>query len=315
MPELLTIGETMVALVPDAVGRLRYSGALQMHTAGAESNVAIGVQKLGHKAAWLSKIGDDEMGHFILNQVRSEGVDCTGVVLDVAHRTGVMFKQRSGSETSVFYYRENSAASHLAPADLDEALFCGAKILHITGITPVLSQTCAQAIEHAISLAKKHGLLISFDPNIRKKLWGAADYTQQLRALTLAADIVLIGLDEAKLLFAVDSAEAAVATILAENPTAQIAVKNGKEGAVVANTDEQHSILPYACHCVEPIGAGDAFSAGFLAGVLAGEPLAVCGKMGAIAGALATEVSSDVEGQPDVQRMQAALLNLETMYR
>lgn len=315
MAELLTIGETMVSFAPDAIGPLRYVQAYGTRTAGAESNVALGVRKLGHSAAWISKLGDDEMGKYILNNVRSEGVDCSGVRIDAQHRTGIMLKQRSGSETAVFYYRENSAASHLCPADLKEEMFANAKILHLTGITPVLSASCADTISAAVALAKKHGVKISFDPNIRKKLWKEVDYTELMRSLTLAADIVLIGLDEAEALFGTTNADDTIAAILAKNPAAQIAVKDGAKGAIVASANEKHFIPPYACHCIEPIGAGDAYSAGFLAGVLEGASLETCGKMGGIAGALATETPGDVEGQPDAARMQAVLSKSAIVYR
>ncbi len=315
MAALLTIGETMVSFASDTIGPLRYVQDYSTRTAGAESNVALGVQKLGYDAAWISKIGDDEMGKYILNSIRSEGVDCKGVMVDPEHRTGIMLKQRSGSETAVFYYRENSAASYLCPADLNEAMFQSAKILHLTGITPILSQSCAQTVDAAIALAQKHGVKISFDPNIRKKLWKDVDYTPKIRAITLLADIVLIGLDEAEVLFGTTTADDTIAAILAENPTAQIAVKDGANGAIVANATEQYFIAPHPCHCIEPIGAGDAYSAGFLAGVLAGEPLELCGKLGGIAGALATQTPGDVEGQPDAAAMQAALHNKSVVYR
>lgn len=315
MAELLTIGETMVSFAPSAVGPLRYVQDYSAHTAGAESNVAIGVQKLGHSAAWITKLGDDEMGKFILNSVRSEGVDCSGITFTPDYRTGIMFKQRSGKETSVFYYRENSAASNLCASDLDEAMFENAKILHVTGITPVLSETCAQTIDAAIVLAKKHGVKISFDPNIRKKLWKETDYTAKMREIVLLSDILLIGLDEAQMLFGTTTAQESIAEILKENPKAQIAIKDGANGATVANATECYHIPPYPCHCMEPIGAGDAYSAGFLAGVLDGEPLETCGKMGGIAGALATETPGDVEGQPDAVRMKMILSQKDVVYR
>ncbi len=323
MAELITIGETMVAMVPSEMAPLRYVQEYRARIAGAESNVAMGVQKLGHTAAWISKLGDDEMGHFVLNAIRSEGVDCTGVTLDAAHRTGVMFKQRSGGETSVFYYRENAAASHLCPSDLDQTLFENAKILHITGITPVLSQSCMQTIDAAIALAKAHGMKVSFDPNIRKKLWGDIDYTPYMRKLAYAADILLVGLDEARFLFETLPADApydiedVIATVRTNTSSdaLQLAIKLGAQGAVVATETQRVAIPAAECHCVEPIGAGDAFAAGFLAGVLSGETIATCGEMGAIAGALATETAGDTEGQPSQKTMQDKRTHRAQVYR
>ncbi len=310
MAKLLTIGETMVSFNPNTSGLLRYARDFYVRTAGAESNVASGVQKLGHSSAWVSKIGDDEMGKYVLNHIRSEGVDCSNVIIDNKHRTGIMMKQLTGGETSVFYYRENSAASHLKPE-----MFENTEILHLTGITPVLSQSCSDMVDKAIKMAKANNSKFSFDPNIRKKLWLDTDYTQKIRELTLLADIVLIGLDEAKILFDTDDVDSTVEVILKANPNCQMAVKNGAKGAYVANKTEKHFIPPVPCHFVEPVGAGDAFAAGFLAGVLSGESLEICGKMGAIAGALTTEAPSDVEGQPDSVRMNEVLNKIDIVYR
>lgn len=145
MPQLITIGETMAAFTPNTPGPLRYVQGFGIRTAGAESNVAVGLAKLGLNAAWISRLGDDEFGRFIRNQLRAEGVDCSHVIFDPDHRTGVMFKETGVGETKVFYYRENSAASHLSPEDLSPALFEGVRMVHLSGITPVLSESCLAA--------------------------------------------------------------------------------------------------------------------------------------------------------------------------
>ena len=169
MPQLITIGETMAAFTPDSVGALRYVQNFGIRTAGAESNVAVGLAKLGLEAAWVSRLGTDEFGCFIRNQLRAEGVDCSRVIYDPDHRTGIMFKETGVGETKVFYYRENSAASHLCPEDVTPALLEGVKILHMSGITPVLSESCLAMTKAAFALAKEQGVAISFDPNIRPR--------------------------------------------------------------------------------------------------------------------------------------------------
>ena len=201
MPQLITIGETMAAFTPDSVGALRYVQNFGIRTAGAESNVAVGLAKLGLEAAWVSRLGTDEFGCFIRNQLRAEGVDCSRVIYDPDHRTGIMFKETGVGETKVFYYRENSAASHLCPEDVTPALLDGVKVLHMSGITPVLSESCLAMTKAAFALAKEKGVAISFDPNIRRKLWRGQDYAPLIRELTLQSEIVLLGLDEADALF------------------------------------------------------------------------------------------------------------------
>lgn len=315
MSELITLGETMVAFTPNARGALRYVPSFHARIAGAESNVAIGISKLGHSASWISRLGNDEFGQLILNATRAEGVDCTSVIFDDCHRTGIMFKEMGANETKVYYYRENSAASHLCPEDLNEENFKNARILHLTGITPVLSRSCLDTVHHAVDLAKKTNLKLSFDPNIRKKLWGKADYESLIREITLASDIVLLGLDEAEILFKTRDADKIFDIVLTNNPHTYIAIKDGAKGSIVANSHTRKVLPPHPCRCIEPIGAGDAFSAGFLAGILEGKDIVKCGRMGNIAGALATETEGDIEGYPSKQKMYAELNGSLEIYR
>ena len=286
MPQLITIGETMAAFTPDSVGALRYVQNFGIRTAGAESNVAVGLAKLGLEAAWVSRLGTDEFGCFIRNQLRAEGVDCSRVIYDPDHRTGIMFKETGVGETKVFYYRENSAASHLCPEDVTPALLDGVKVLHMSGITPVLSESCLAMTKAAFALAKEKGVAISFDPNIRRKLWRGQDYAPLIRELTLQSEIVLY-----------------------------VAIKDGGNGAWVADKTTREKLPPYPCKPIEPIGAGDGFNAGFLAGILQGRDVVTAGRMGAICGALATQTPGDVEGYPDAAQMEAALTGAAITYR
>ena len=315
MPECLTLGETMAAFTPDRMGPLRYVQNYGIRVAGAESNTAVGLAKLGISAAWVSCLGMDEFGQYIRNQLRAEGVDCSGVKFDPIHRTGVMFKQTSSGETSVFYYRADSAASHLEPEDLDEAMLRGCRILHLSGITPVLSDSCAETVQAAIRLAKSRGAKLSFDPNIRKKLWNGRDYTPLLCQLTRDAEIVLMGLDEAETLFGTRDVSALCAELFATGCAEVIALKDGGNGAWIADRCGCIRLEPQPCHCTDPIGAGDGFNSGVLAGLLQGRTLEQAGRMGAVCGALATEVPGDVEGYPDAVRMEAILNGTKTIYR
>jgi len=103
MAEVITIGETMVCFSPDSLSPLRYVNRYHTRIAGAESNLAVGLAKLGHRAAWISRLGDDEFGRYVQNVVRAEGVDAESVHFDVKRPTGVMFKEKSCGETAVYY--------------------------------------------------------------------------------------------------------------------------------------------------------------------------------------------------------------------
>lgn len=315
MAELLTIGETMATFTPGYPGPLRYADNFHMRIAGAESNTAIGAAKLGIKTEWYSRLGDDEFGRFVCNRIRSEGVRCDHVVFDEKYCTGIMFKEQSAGETRVTYYRKDSAASGMSQVDLKPEFFSGTKIIHMTGITPVLSSSCREMTEEAFALAKKKGIDVSFDPNIRQKLWKEDEHKQLLKELALDSDILLMGKDEGKLLFGTEEADHLCDIVFTKGRAKYLAVKNGEAGAVVSDREHIIKIPPFPCRCLDPVGAGDGFNAGFLAGILSGKSLKKCGQMAGICGALATQCTGDVEGYPDKKQMEQILSGTQIVYR
>lgn len=316
MCKLITLGETMAVFAPPINGPLRYAHTYNSRIAGAESNVAIGVMKLGHQTGWISKVGNDEFGHFILNSIRGEGVDTSQVKFDDSHPSGIMFKQSSSSnETKVFYYRSNSAASFLSPEDISEDYIKKAKILHLTGITPVLSDNCKNAVYRAIEIAKNNNVLLSFDPNIRLKLWKDIDYSQMIKDIMFSSNIVLLGLDEAKILLDTKDMNEIFKIIFSHDSSKYLAVKNGAQGAWVGNNKEKYHIPPTKCNCIDPVGAGDAFNSGFLCGILEDYDIKKCGQLGGLLGALATQTIGDIEGYPSRDEMLNILNNTEIIYR
>lgn len=315
MKTLLTIGETLACFLPGEPGPLRYVTGYRMTMAGAESNLAIDAAKLGIPCRWFSRLGKDEFGAFVCSRIRGEGVDCTDVVWDKDHPTGLMFKQTGAGETRVTYYRAGSAASTMAPGDLSPRLFEGVGLLHLTGITPVLSDSCREMVLAAVRLARERHIPLSFDPNIRRKLWRDADHTPLLRRLALQSTVLLLGRDEARALFGTDDIGALGRTAFAQGVQA-IALKDGARGCTVAVPGQSPlDIPPWPCRCVEPVGAGDAFNAGFLSGWMQGLPVEDCGRMGAVAGALATETPGDIEGAPTREQLESALRGRAEIYR
>ncbi|TAH72749.1 MAG: sugar kinase [Anaerolineaceae bacterium] len=305
MPDLITIGETMVAFTPEGGIPIHEAPPFHMHIAGAESNTAIGIARLGHSSGWISRLGDDSFGNYILQTINSESVDTSRTVLDSTHVTGVMFKQPSNeNETTVCYYRENSAATYLSTADLDIDYLKSAKILHITGITPILSDSCNEYIQASIHTAHENGILISFDPNIRRKLWENNDYRPRLNNIVNYSDIVLLGLSEANFLYGTSNINTILQNIFSNNQVRYVAIKNGSKGAWVCTRDERHFIEPIPCISVDPVGAGDGFNAGFLHGVLDDKDIRTCGIYGGIVGAMATETYGDIDGYPTYERLK-----------
>ena len=313
--DVLTVGETMVVFIPEQKQLLRYVDRFKKGIAGAESNVAIGVSKLGHTSCWISKLGCDELGEYVLREIRGEGVYVSEVIRDENASTGLMIKQFSeANETSVFYYRRNSAASTLNKDNISEEMIQNSKIIHITGVTSALSGSCAEMNLTLAKKAKKNGVLVSFDPNIRLRLWSKNEAAETLRPLLDMCDIVEIGLDEAKVLLDTDNINEVV-RILREKKIHKIAVKLGSKGAIVADESSMYEIPPYSVKVIDNIGAGDAFAAGFLCGILEERDLFTCGKMGAMMGAQAVGPLGDIEGLPDRKRLELLLNGNKENYR
>ncbi|MFY9176603.1 MAG: sugar kinase [Caldicoprobacterales bacterium] len=316
MLDVVTMGETMAVFTPASRGKLRYVKDFNLRIAGAESNLAIGMQKLGYGAGWISKLGDDELGQVIIHTLRGEGVDLSNVTIDAGHPTGMMIKEFTGlNETNVYYYRKGSAASSLTPGDIDEEYVKKSKIVHLTGITPLLSDSCYEAVKRIIDIAKENNILISFDPNIRLKLCSSQDAFDRIKSILFQANIVLMGLSEAEILFNLQDIEAIFSLMKDYENIKFLAVKDGANGAWVGNREEYLKIEPQKCTPVDPVGAGDAFNAGFLSGILEGLDLKTCGQIGAICGALATQTYGDFEGFPSRKEVLHILENTKQIHR
>lgn len=295
-PGLVTLGETMGVLTPLAAGALHRGAALRLSIAGSESNVAIGVRRLGGAATWFGRVGEDEIGGLILRELRAEDVTVRAV-RDPAP-TGLMIKtSRTAGITRVSYYRRGSAGSRLAPADLDEDVIAAAGVLHVTGITPALGTAPAAAVRAAIDIARGHGVTVSLDVNYRSALWDAATAGAALRDLVRHADIVFAGEQEAALLTDVGEPAAMAGRLAALGPR-QVLIKRGRLGCVAVIEDAGHDQPAVPVRVVDPVGAGDAFVAGYLAELLAGQAPPARLATAAAAGAFAVTVDGDWEGLP-----------------
>lgn len=307
--DVVTVGETMALFTPETSGKMRYAANYSRKFAGAETNVAIGLQRLGRKTGWISKIGDDELGEGLVSFVRGEGVDVSQVKKDSYAPTGLYFKElRKEQDVRVYYYRTGSAASRLGASDIKEDYIAKAKYLHLTGITPALSESCAEAVMRAIQYAEKHGVSIIFDPNIRTKLWSSKDKAREvLLKIAAKADIVLPGISEAKFLFGENSIDQYAKKFI-HNGASMVIIKEGSKGAHYF-TEEGQGFVPsyHVARVVDPIGAGDGFAAGVLSGLLENLSLEKAIARGNAVGAMVTMVSGDVEGLPDLAEIEAFL--------
>jgi 2-dehydro-3-deoxygluconokinase len=306
MSTLVTLGETMALLAAPRIGLLRHMHSLDLSVAGAESNLAVGVRRLGHDAVWISRVGDDEFGRLVTGTLAGEGVDIGHVTVDGAAPTGLMVKERrADSVTRVLYYRAGSAASRLSPSDVDEDLVRGAGLLHVTGITPALSASAAAAVDAAVDTARAARVPVSLDLNYRAALWSAEAAGARLADLVRRADLVFATAPEARLVVP-DGDAAALAAGLADLGPRQVLLKRGARGALALLDGERYEAAAHRVSVVDPVGAGDAFAAAYLAGFLDGHPPAGCLAAAIAAGAFAVTVPGDWEGLPS--RAELALL-------
>ena len=300
--DVVTIGETMALFTPNEEGMLRHAHSFSMKFGGAESNVAIGLSRLGHRSRWISRLGGDEFGDAMLSFIRGEGVDVSYVTRDQSAPTGVFFKEfRRLNDTRVYYYRKDSAASKMSANLLEEDSLLDAKYLHITGITPALSISCRVMLEKAIGIAKGNGTKIVFDPNLRLKIWkNEVDARQFLKKYASESDLVLPGLSEAEFLFGECTQEEYVEKFH-DLGIETVIMKLGKEGALISSPSIQMTRIPgfMVERVVDPVGAGDAFAAGVLSGQLDGLPLEEAVLRGNAMGAMVTMVNGDAEGLPN----------------
>jgi 2-dehydro-3-deoxygluconokinase len=301
-PGLVTAGETMGLIVQGAPGSLRNGEPMTFGMGGSESNVAIGVRRLGREATWIGRVGADPPGELILRELRAEQVQARAVT--DPSPTGLMVRWRpSGAHGRVTYYRRHSAGSHLSPGDIPADVVRGAAVLHVTGITLALGPGPADAIAHAVDVARDAGVTVSFDLNYRSALWSPEEAAPVLEGAVRRADVVFAGELEAEIVtHTADPLQAALA-LEALGP-AQVIIKRGAQGCLAridAATIEQPAPVVSA---VDTVGAGDACVAGYLAELMGGAAPAVRLRTAVAAGAFAVTVSGDWEGMPDRRSLE-----------
>ena len=302
---VVALGESLGLLVASRIGRLELVPSMDLGFGGAESNVAIGLARLGAPVTWMGRLGDDALGRLIERQLRAEGVT-VAATHDAEAPTALMLKERPAPGASaVSYYRAGSAGSRLAPEHLDLARIRDARALHVTGITAALGDGPRAALDAAIDAARAAGTIVSFDVNHRSRLWGAEAAVPAYRAIASRADLVFAGEDEAELLTGEREPRAQAAAIAALGP-AQVVVKRGADGAAALVDGEWAEQSAFAVQAVDTVGAGDAFVAGYLAELLEDASLAERLRTAAACGAVACTAPGDWEAAPD----RAAIVRL-----
>lgn len=325
--DVVTFGEAMMLLVADQAGPLEDAAGFHKRTAGAETNVAIGLARLGLKVGWASRLGNDSMGRYLLAAMRHEGIDCSHVECDASLRTGLMFKGRvsDGSDPPVEYHRSGSAASRMGADAVDTAWLRSARHLHATGVFPALSASTMEAARQSFDAMRGEGdgtgkagsdgghgrtpRTISFDPNLRPTLWASPEHMRAgINHFAERADWVLPGLEEGRFLTGADTPEA-VAHHYRERGAALVVVKLGPEGAYFDGMAGCGYVAGFpVVNVIDTVGAGDAFAVGMISAMLEGLSVPEAVKRGAWIGARAVQVLGDTEGLPTQAELAAARL-------
>lgn len=298
--DVVTLGETMVLLLAEQSGPMREASTFRRHIAGAESNVAIGLRRLGQTAGWISRVGNDEFGRAVVFRIRGEGVDTSHVVYDPQAPTGMVVRERrEAGPIEQVYYRAGSAASRMSSADLDAAYVRDAKYLHLTGITPALSASCRETVFAAAEMARAAGVSVVLDPNYRSKLWSPTEARSVMRDLAARCDVLLPGREEAELLTGESDPDVAARQLAKLGPT-MVVVKLGAQGALALGGDDAIVRVPGTPleRVVDPVGAGDAFAAGLFTGLLRGFATDAALRLANRCGALAMTSPGDMESLP-----------------
>lgn len=314
--DVVTLGETMLRLTPPGLRRLEQTTTLDVEVSGSESNVAIGLARLGLTTAWLSRLTANPLGRLIAQTIAGHGVDTSQVVWTDDDRIGLFFLEegRAPRGSQVFYDRRHSALSQMRPEDLPSTLFQpdGARLLHLTGITLALGPHSAATCQRALELAQAAGWQVSFDVNYRRTLWDPTTARQHCEAYLQRADLIFIPRRDACTLYDLAPTLPAddVLTVLATRyPQATIALTLGSEGAIGGNAQGQrYHQAAFPAEAVGRIGGGDAFAAGFLYASLTTPPatrLQQALAWGAATAALKYSIPGDA---PRIERHEVAAL-------
>ena len=271
--ELITLGEAMIVFIAENEGEFTDIKSFSKGIAGAELNVSMGLSRLGNKVAYITRLGKDVFGDHIENIIHQEGIVADHIFKDEDHTTGFYFKTKvKDGDPQVHYFRKNSAASQLTRNDIEMTDFTGAKILHITGITPALSESATDAVYAAIEKARANNMLISFDPNIRLQLWKSqAQMVEVLNDIASKCDVILPGIKEGAILTGKTTQEEIADFYLNQGAKAVI-IKNGATGAYLKTLEEEKMVAGFKIDkVVDTVGAGDGFATGVLSGLLDGK--------------------------------------------
>lgn len=282
--DVITFGEAMIRLSPPNFARLEQAHSLDLRVGGAELNTAVGLTRLGRSTAWVSRLTNNPLGRLIANRAREAGVSTEHIVWTNDDRVGLYFLEFGAAPraSSVLYDRRDAAIAHIRPGTVQWAdVFAGAHWFHVTGITPALSPSAAEATHEALQAARAAKLQTSIDLNYRGKLWSPAEAGKWMTGFMEFCDVLITTEEDTEKVFGVmgkDYEEVAaqlakrfplktVAITLRENPL----VWKNTWTAIAYQGGKLYRSRTYEVEIVDRLGAGDSFAAGLIHGLLDGD--------------------------------------------
>lgn len=312
IPEVVAIGEPLLEFNACEPGSLRKVRSYTVGFGGDTSNFCIAAQRLGAACAYVTRLGDDEFGQIFLDLYEHEGVDTSHIIIEPNGFTGIYFISRKGVTHSFTYYRSGSAASHLCPNDVPVELIKRSKIFHTSGITQAISNSACDAAFYAMDVAKRAGVVVTYDPNIRLRLWSANRARGIVREAIRLADFVFPSLEDAKILSDKTDPRAIAEDLLTLGPKA-VVIKLGEAGALLATPDEFKTFSPFKVEVIDTTGAGDTFDGAFVSAYLRNWSLSNCVIFANAAAALSTTKPGAVEGIPKFEDVEKFLQRQSTI--
>ena len=302
---VLTLGDALITFNPSVTGPMRYVPTFSRKVGGAELNFAIGCARLGLNSKWISRLGGDEFGRVIYNFARGEGIDVSEVKLVDGYPTSLNFKEiREDGSGKTFYYRYQSPILTMEPSDITEEILDGIDIVHLTGVFLAIDKKNLEITKKLLILAKQNNIPVSFDPNIRLKLWTIEEALEAYMEVFPYVDILLTGLDEIEMIIG-DSEEQAIMECAKRFDISQLVIKDGGNGARVYANDTWHTQEAFKVNPIDTVGAGDGFDAGYIYAYLHEYNPMERLKFANGVGALVTTVSGDNEGLPELSEVLA----------
>lgn len=305
MGKILLYGEPMVMFVAKEEGSLRDVQTFDKMVAGAELNVAIGLRRLGIETVYITRVGRDQFGSYLHDVLTQMDIDAR-IILDDSY-SGFQFKSRTeDNESDVFYFRKNSAASHIGWQDFDDIDFSDISHIHITGIPLALSQSCRDSAFELVKISKNAHISLTFDPNLRPSLWESEEeMIDVVNQVAFSADTFMPGIKEATILTGGLTSPSEIASFYHTRGTKQVVIKMGENGSYYS--DEQHQFMTQTVHrndVKDTVGAGDGFAVGYIYGCKTGKPLEATLRIANTIGGMQLTSYSDNDALPTLSELE-----------